>query len=413
MSSANTVQEGKWYAIRFASEAMYDKYGWQKDNVVNTKLGDLYDNCLAAANVDTDGSGGETLVMSSMDEITRGQTIRFVSDQIIEDMDQIAFRFVALGDSAYVLQHKSGLYVNGAASGSSLSLGLSPAIFNVSAVGLGKVLIHARNLRGTEYGSNPVYLHAQNAGHSLVTWTATEISSNSALFITEIEEAELSSLDINEIIQEAVKPNSMRIWCYPVGFSVADGVLYEFKGAYQKDDAWHYAFNEVEAAKPGQPVLYVNGDIQSFDKDANDEYETITITSSEIATSPLTENGIYGTYTYQWVNPGAVVVYGGAIASWGNTLVEAMGEENTDCTRDVSANTGYIAPEESIIAEGEYDLVFTIEGEATSLNEELRVKSEKFAAYDLSGRRINSKFKVQNSKLKKGILIVNGKKVLK
>ncbi|MBO4839683.1 MAG: hypothetical protein J5524_01125 [Bacteroidaceae bacterium] len=418
MSSANPVQEGKWYAIRFADEAMYDKYGWQKGNVVNTKLGDLYDNYLAAANVETEG--GETLVMSSMDEITRGQALRFVSDQIIDDMEQVAFRFVALGDSAYILQHKSGLYVNGAASGSSLSLGLTPALFDVNAVGLGKVLIHARNLKGSEYGSNPVYLHAQNAGHSLVTWTATEISSNSALFITEIEENELSSLDISEGVQEAVKPNSMRIWCYPVGFSVTDGILYEFKGAYQKDDAWHYAFNEVEAAKPGQPVLYVNGDIQSFDKDANDEYETLTITSSEIATSPLTENGIYGTYTYQWVNPGAVVVYGGAIASWGNTLVEAMGEENTDCTRDVSANTGYIAPEESVIAEGEYDLVFTIEGDATSIKSLNSALSEGDGeVYDLSGRKVQGargKRIAQCSTLnglKKGVYIIGGKKILK
>ena len=34
------------------------------------------------------------------------------------------------------------------------------------------------------------------------------------------------------------------------------------------------------------------------------------------------------------------------------------------------------------------------------------------AIYDLSGRKVNSKFKIQNSKLKKGIYIVNGRKVL-
>ena len=52
--------------------------------------------------------------------------------------------------------------------------------------------------------------------------------------------------------------------------------------------------------------------------------------------------------------------------------------------------------------------------ETTSLNEELRVKSEEFATamYDLSGRKVNSKFKDQNSKLKNGIYIQNSKKVL-
>ena len=48
-------------------------------------------------------------------------------------------------------------------------------------------------------------------------------------------------------------------------------------------------------------------------------------------------------------------------------------------------------------------------------NEELRVKSEESdnAVYDLSGRKINSQFSIFNSQLKKGIYIVNGKKVIK
>ncbi len=69
-------------------------------------------------------------------------------------------------------------------------------------------------------------------------------------------------------------------------------------------------------------------------------------------------------------------------------------------------------------------LRMVIEDEETSLSEELRVNNEAFsgAVYDLSGRRVDSKFKIQNSKLvdssmfnglKKGIYIVNGKKILK
>jgi len=415
MSSANPVQAGKWYAIRFATEDMYDQYGWQKSNAVNTKLGDLYDNYVSPADVEVDGDD-ESLVIPAMDEVPRGQALRFVSDQIIESMDQIAFRFISLGDSAYVLQHKSGLYVSGASAGTALSLGLTPAIFNVSAVGLGKVLIHARNLKGEEFGNNPVYLHAQNAGHSLVTWTATEVSSNSALFISEIDDNELNTPDISDGVLEPVKPNSMRIWCYPVGFSVTDGELYEFKGMYQKDDACHYAFNRIDEAKPGQPVLYVNGDISEFDKDAEDEYETLTITSTDIEPDALNDNGLRGTYTYQWVTTGAVVVFGGNFGSWGNTLVEAFGQDNTDCTRDVSANTGYIAPEESVIAEDVFDLVFTIEGEATGIekiqNSKSKIQNEK-GVYDLSGRKINSQLSPVNCHLKKGVYILNGKKIVK
>lgn len=403
MSSANPVQEGKWYFIRFAPESMYDEYSWSKSNAVNTKLGDLYGNYLAPANVEADDSG-ESLILFDYDEVTRGQALRFVTDELLEAWDQVAFRFIAQGDSAYVLQHKSGLYVSGAAAGTALSLGLTPALFNVNAVGLGKVLIHSRNLKGAEYGENPVYLHAQNAGHSLVTWTATEIESNSALFIEEVNEDELYDTDIAKGVIESVKPNSMRIWCYPVGFSVSEGELYEYMGAYQQEDSWHYAFNKVEAANPGQPVLYVNGDPESFDKDAEVEEESLTLTTTTFAVDPLTEDGIHGTYTYQWVAPGTVVVYGGNIADWGNTLVEATGKENTDCTRDITANTGYIVPEDNIITAGTYDLEFVIEGESTGIQQLISdINSGKSVIYNMNGQRV--------SKTQRGIYIINGKKI--
>ena len=84
-----------------------------------------------------------------------------------------------------------------------------------------------------------------------------------------------------------------------------------------------------------------------------------------------------------------------------------------------------------------YDFQLATEDKETSLNEELRVKSEEGlarrpegesqsvdAVYDLAGRRVNSNSKIQNSKykdsslftlhssLKKGLYIVGGKKVM-
>ena len=58
-----------------------------------------------------------------------------------------------------------------------------------------------------------------------------------------------------------------------------------------------------------------------------------------------------------------------------------------------------------------YDFLLKTEDSETSLSEELRMKSEDNAVYDLSGRRINSQLPILNSQLPKGIYIVNGKKV--
>ncbi|MBR5051961.1 MAG: dockerin type I repeat-containing protein, partial [Bacteroidaceae bacterium] len=118
-------------------------------------------------------------------------------------------------------------------------------------------------------------------------------------------------------------------------------------------------------AEAGQPVLLVVGDREYFDADDEEEEpEQIGITplGTSFAINPMTSGGAHGTYTYQWVDEGTVVVGGGKIGKAGNTLVLAEGKENTDCTRDVSANTGYIVYGENILKNAsvdDFDLVIT------------------------------------------------------
>ena len=362
-ASANPVEEGKWYAIKYDTEENFDLHQWSKAPAVNATLGDLYGNYAAPANIEEEALVG----FQSLEEVTVGQAVRFISEDIIGEMDQVAFRFVAQGDSAYVIQHKSGLYLNGAARSTNLTLGLTPALFNVKAVGYGKVVIEARDLKGQRYYADaPVYLHAQNAGHSLVTWNNDAVSSSSALYIAPIDE---SDFDEGEEAAEStpmnVKPNSMIFMCYPTAFSVENAELYAYQGAIPDGEEAHYAFNKVEKAEAGQPVLLVVGDVESFYAEGEGEEPeqiAITPTGSSFAPEPLTAGGVHGTYTYQWVDEGTVVVGGGKFGQAGNTLVLAEGKENTDCTRDISANTGYIVYGENILTNASadsFDLVFT------------------------------------------------------
>ena len=58
-------------------------------------------------------------------------------------------------------------------------------------------------------------------------------------------------------------------------------------------------------------------------------------------------------------------------------------------------------------------LTFVFEDDATGINEELRIKNEESSIYNLAGQRLdNSQFTIHNSQLKRGIYIVNGKKIL-
>ena len=351
-AAANPVEEGKWYAIKFDSEANYDAHGWGKAGAINKTLGDLFDTYAAPANVVTEGEGdSQTSTLegiSSLEDITIGQTVRFVNEDIISEVDQIAFRFIAQGDSAYVIQHKSGLYLNGAGRSINLTLGLTPAIFNVRAVGYGKVVIETRNLKGQRYYADaPVYLHAANAGHSLVTWNNDNVASSSALYIEAIDESDLNGTAPFEGNKMNVKPNSMIFMCYPTAFAVEGAEIFAYQGAFAEDEPvanlTNYAFNKVEQAEAGQPVLLVVGDPDRFNAEEEEPEEILVTTlGTSFAKDPQTTGGVHGTYAYEWVDEGTVVVGGGKIAQAGSTLVLAEGKENTDCTRDISANTGYI-----------------------------------------------------------------------
>ena len=366
-AAANPVEEGKWYAIKYDSEENYEQHKWSKANAVNTTLGDLYDNYAAPANIEGEGEDQALVGFESLEEVAIGQNIRFINEDIIQEMDQIAFRFVAQGDSAYVIQHKSGLYLNGAARSTNLSLGLTPALFNVKAVGYGKVVIEARDLKGQRYYADaPVYLHAQNAGHSLVTWNNDAVGSSSALYIEPIDDNDFDEgADAAESVLMNAKPNSIVFMCYPTGFSVEGAELYAYQGAIpmerEEDDNTEmagYAFNKIEQAEPGQPVLLVVGNYENFDAEAEDEEpEQISITpvGTSFAINPLKTGGVHGTFAYEWVDEGTVVVGGGKIAQPGDRLVLAEGKENTDCTRDIKANTGYIVYGENILKDASVD----------------------------------------------------------
>ena len=364
MAAANPVVEGKWYALKFDSEENYDAHKWSKTPAVNTTLGDLYNNYAAPANIDGEGDDATLVGLESLADVSIGQAVRFIDDETIQQMDQVAFRFVAQGDSAFVIQHKSGLYLGGASRSTNLTLGLTPALFNVQAVGYGKVIIEARNLKGQGYYSEPVYLHAQNAGHSLVTWNNDVVSSNSALFIEPIDDSDFDEgTDVQESFSMKVKSNSFIFKCYPAGFSVEGAEIYAYQGAIPDGDKANYAFNKVEQAEPGQPVLLVVGDYENFEADDEEEDpEVISITplGSSFALDPIATGGVHGTFAYEWVDKGTVVVGGGRIGSYGNSLVLADGVENTDCTRDIAANTGYIVFGENILKDGkveDFDLV--------------------------------------------------------
>lgn len=118
-------------------------------------------------------------------------------------------------------------------------------------------------------------------------------------------------------------------------------------------------------------MLLVVGNREDFVSDNPDEELAqihITPIGESFAIEPQAVGGAHGTFAYEWVDEGTVVVGGGQIGKPGNTLVLAEGEDGTDCTRDISANTGYIVYGENVLTnDDDFDLIITAERPETSV----------------------------------------------
>ena len=416
LASANKVQTGKWYSFRYDSEENYDKYGWDKGNTNDNNIGAFFNNVLATADEVTVDETKKLVTPLSLNEIAIGQNLRFVDPTtVLDTYDQASFRFIAAGDSAYYIQHKSGLYVGVGARSEWITLGIKPGLFDVKAVGLGKCVIHARSIDGKELYDEPVYLHAARSGHSLVTWNADGINTNSAFFIEEVEDQEGETMP--ETAKLKIMPNSMQFWCYGIGYKPSLGEIFEYQGASINDTEISLAFNKIEAAKPGQPVLYINGDTKSFDKEVEKEAEELTLSNEPFAAEPDTINGIHGTYAYKWVDEYKnVVVAGGNFGQEGNHFEEAAGMKGFKSTRDVSANTAYIVPAENTIENfnaEDYDLVFTLTRDPNAIEKVTTVLNNRNDIYTIDGKLVKKNGTISDVRaMGRGLYIIGGVKVM-
>ncbi len=99
--------------------------------------------------------------------------------------DLAKWRFIALGDTAFIMQNKAtGLYMNPNSSGVHIKLYHMPGMFKCEYLGATSFLLDGYRLDNAYI--NP--LHGQNAGHVLVGWPAKELGSNSAWNIISTEE---------------------------------------------------------------------------------------------------------------------------------------------------------------------------------------------------------------------------------
>ena len=242
---ANKVQEGKWYRIRYGKEEEYDQYKWSKEGngidnrvvdeeVIGTYNEAIYGKYLTiAANedevIDTDDSGadvmGHIVKPLALDEIVLEDYVFADADEDIENKDLSLWRFINVGDTAYVIQNKAtGLFMR---KDGNMRVSVSPMLFTQLVAGYGQNTFLGKTIEGK--ADSPMHL-ARNY-NILTTWGSlgsdgvwsgmgTKDGRRACFFVEEVEDV-ASDYSFGDF-KMRLTPGDIYGRCYPVSVTAKD-----------------------------------------------------------------------------------------------------------------------------------------------------------------------------------------------
>ena len=309
-AAANKIETGKWYRFSFATEEMYDKYGWDKtgskasENVAGIVTSpalwgktiavgkglvtyETYENA-EAARVDT----ATVRSIEATEEWYEGDNLCFFEDADFSEGEDL-FQFIQATDSSYMIQNKAtGLFVR---AGHPMTLSAVPSYFKANqAIGAGGNLIAYTDVLGKTDGRH-VYMHGERSTNYLTKWEANTVGSNSMIFIEEVE-AVTEAPATNYTAK--LWPGKVYTYTYPVDVTVIEGAT-----AYgaelvvaEEDTAIVLKAIEAETISAGTPFILI------ANLGEGDEYITTSDRLKEIASEVLAEMGQYGLNEKQEAN---------------------------------------------------------------------------------------------------------------
>ena len=415
LADAIPVQEGKWYRIRFASEEDFENHEWDKvagEGGTETTYKEvkyitseaLWGKYVAVADVQdevlfSDDEGKVVayhVVPADAEKVSIGHGIRLDDSGDVQDEGLSYFRFVNVGDTAYVIQNKAtGLFVKAAGTEGATTLDIIPSLFTVSALGYGLNLIAAKNLLT---GENQNYLHAQVAGNQLVTWGPgfePYPGSRSGFYIEEVEDVDAAYEGADFKLEQV--PGTISARCYPVNISAEKGLYGVSKAEVDGENNVKISLFPLTEVEAGRPFILIFGDTKDYD--AETEAAPVPLKHGyDFVTEPQEGPVLKGTFTKQTVGYGVAVpeANGFVIAKKSEFAVEAF--------------QAWIANEEKF--DREATATFEITGDSDGIAATLQKVAKSGAIYTIDGRLVSKHGNLNSLRgLAPGIYIVNGVKV--
>lgn len=421
LGTANPVKTGKWYTIRFGTEEEYDEAGWDKapvqevfnENINKEESHALYGKLIAVAKhanetdsyTDANGNDHNVTIYNAVEledeDATFNAGVAFIDKDEIVNEDHALWQFIAIGDTAYVLQNKAtGLYLRANGAMGATRMSVHPTLYKQSAIGYGKSLIKADALTG----ENNAYLHAERSTNNLVTWDAYTVDSNSALYIE--EKSDVAAAPSNEFTMN-VWPGQVQTMCYPAELTAKNGTFYKATIEDTKVTLNPIADNKALA---GQPVVYVaEGEYEKLQNNEEaegyngDKYEQATfVHGTEFVAQAGEDGSLVGCFVNTTIEKGNV---------WAaNNSAEKAGFNVTKNTSNtVGANSAYI---KAAIEDTEAEIELVISDEESAIAA-IQTVSKMGGIYTIDGKFVGNGNLNTVKGMAKGIYVVNGVKVIK
>lgn len=445
-ASANKIEEGKWYRFHFGSKETFEANGWDIENNEAQTVSDINDNAyvtnealwdkfVTVAKYDSEKikievsrepteqdpsttqeqeyTLNKVVPYGENEDIVRGAQLFFDAAADITDIDCSLFRFINVGDSAYVIQNKAtGLYLRAT---SPISLDITPALFDVSAIGYGQNVIHARALAN---GADQNNLHFQRSNNVVVTYGDKTAGSRSGLYIQTYGDVE-EDYDGSQFKMN-VRPGEIYSYCYPVDMDIDeanDGKFYIVTALEIEENKVDITLSPLAVPNPaGYPVFYMLDEPADYDPTADAEPVAFKHGASFVK-APVETGFMRGTFSKLTVGEGYIVT--------GGNLIDIQQEGHA---ADFERNEFYITEKfitNAVVANGTYvadaellnpglNVTFTIAEKPVddAVASVLTQTTKRGELYTIDGRLVGRNVTLKDLKrFGKGLYIIDGIKV--
>lgn len=387
------IQTSKWYRIRFGTLIEFEDHGWDLvagNAPENGSSEELFGKYVTVADLESI-DGMNYLYPAEGENVTLGKNLYLDADEDIDEKDYSLFRFVAVADTAYLIQNKAtGMFIKAAGTSGAVSLSVHPSLFGVRAIGYGLNVFPARSLTGEAQS----YLHAQVAQNVLVTWNVDYPGSRSGFFVEEVGDVE-AGYD-GAAFRIALEPGSVSTFCFPMDVAAETGMY-----TVQKVEDGTVTLIPISKAAAGRPFIFIYGDPETYDAETEDDLsEPVDFTHGyDLVAEPQTSALLKGTFASETVGSGVIVAEG-------NKFVVTRNSGSS-----VGANRAYISDEAGYDTAS--DVTFVIGEGDDHVAAALANVAKGGDLYNVDGQLLRRGANLNNLRtMGRGIYILNGTKVV-